>query len=83
MLKCAECSEKIGLLQGYNHPTLGKRYILCDSCYLKISGSLEKWKNFIIVNSFKKNLEKNHFYGFLNNVNFRCNMIKKKSFFKY
>lgn len=53
MVKCEECSKKLGILEGYRHPALGKRYILCRNCFINIDESMKKWREFCLLNSFK------------------------------
>ena len=52
MKECNECGKKLGILKGYHHPTLGKKYYLCNKCWDHVSDSVEKWKEFVISNSF-------------------------------
>ena len=51
-----ECGKKLGILEGYRHPTLGKNYLLCSNCFGIVSASEDKWSNFIIpyVDFFNK-----------------------------
>lgn len=35
-VKCSECGKKIGVLTGYSHSRLEKRWHLCSECYDKI-----------------------------------------------
>jgi len=42
-----ECGKKLGILGGYRHPTLGKNYLLCSSCFDTVYESVEKWTEFI------------------------------------
>jgi len=35
-INCSECGKKIGILKGYYHPKLEKRWLLCRVCYDKI-----------------------------------------------
>ena len=46
MIKCEECRKKLGILQGYKHPALGKRFPVCRNCYDIVSGNMEKWSKF-------------------------------------
>ena len=52
MIKCEECSKKLGILEGYRHPALGKRYLLCRNCFINIDESMKKWREFCLSNSF-------------------------------
>jgi len=58
MTECEECGKKLGIVEGYQHPTLGKKYLLCSPCFDKVSDSVEKWKNFVLSNSFNNNSSK-------------------------
>ena len=46
MIKCEECSKKLGIIQGYRHPALGKRCLVCGNCFDKVNNSMEKWRVF-------------------------------------
>jgi hypothetical protein len=52
MANCEECGKKLGLLESYNHPTMGRKHSVCTQCYNQISESVELWKEFLITNSF-------------------------------
>jgi hypothetical protein len=47
MEKCHECGKKQGFMGGYRHPTLGKKYHLCSSCFDKIYQSVENYREFV------------------------------------
>lgn len=47
MAKCEECGKKLGIFEGYRHPTLGKGRLLCSPCFNQVSESVEKWREFI------------------------------------
>lgn len=53
MKVCEECGKKLGIVEGYQHPTLGKKHLLCSPCFDQVSESVEKWKDFVLSNSFK------------------------------
>lgn len=59
MKECEECGKKLGILKGYKHPTMGKKHLLCNPCYNKVSDSVEKWRDFLLSNSFKVTPSKN------------------------
>ncbi len=60
MKDCEECGKKLGIFEGYQHPTLGKKHLLCSPCFDQVSESVEKWKEFVLSSSFNiNNLEKN------------------------
>jgi hypothetical protein len=52
MVKCEECGKKLGILQGYRHPALGTRFLVCRNCYDKVDESMEKWREFCHSNLF-------------------------------
>lgn len=52
MVNCEECDKKLGILQGYRHPALGKRFLVCRKCYCKIDEDMERWRKFYLSNSF-------------------------------
>ena len=54
MVECKECGTKLGILEGYRHPTMGKGHLLCSKCFDQVSESVEKWKEFVLSNSFNK-----------------------------
>jgi hypothetical protein len=61
MEKCEECGKKLGILEGYRHPTLGKDYQLCSPCFNQVSESVTKWGEFVRTNSFNnKSSDKNY-----------------------
>ena len=58
MKDCKECGKKLSVFEGYTHPTMGKKYLLCSPCYDQVSESVEKWKEFVLSNSFKMRASK-------------------------
>ena len=65
MKRCEECGKKLGILGGYQHPTFGKKHLLCNSCFDLVSDSVTKWREFVLSNSFVQNSNKSNFelYG--------------------
>lgn len=59
MKKCEECGKKLRLLEGYHHPTFGKDYFLCSSCFDQVSQSVARWGEFVLANSFNVRASKN------------------------
>lgn len=59
MKKCKECKKKLGFLEGYRHPTLGKEFLLCSRCFDIVDESVAKWREFVILNSFNNGSSKN------------------------
>jgi hypothetical protein len=47
MKRCEECGKKLGIIEGYRHPTLGKKHLLCRHCYDSVYESLEKYREFL------------------------------------
>ena len=60
MIECEECGTKLGILEGYRHPTMGKKHLLCSPCFDQISESVAKWGEFVSTNSFKLRSSKNN-----------------------
>jgi hypothetical protein len=52
MVKCEECDKKLGILEGYHHPALGKSFLVCGNCFDTVDKSMEKWRIFCLSNSF-------------------------------
>jgi hypothetical protein len=52
MVKCEECDKKLSILQGYRHPALGKRFLVCRKCFCKIDEDMQRWRKFYLSNSF-------------------------------
>ena len=36
IVDCNECDKKLGILEGYRHPALRKRFLVCEKCYTKV-----------------------------------------------
>jgi hypothetical protein len=47
MKECIKCGKKIGIIEGYRHPTMGKEYLVCSNCFDTVSASVEKYREFI------------------------------------
>jgi hypothetical protein len=61
MVDCVECGTKLGFFEGYRHPTMGRKYLLCSNCYDSVYVSLEQWRKFILpYNNFFKNTTPNN-----------------------
>jgi hypothetical protein len=52
MIYCKECDKKLGILEGYHHPALGKRFLVCEKCYTKIEEDMVRWRKFCLSDSF-------------------------------
>jgi len=77
MIMCEECGKKLGFVEGYKHPTLGKKHLLCAHCFDQVSESVEKWSNFIFSNSFIIDLSNNDTKFNWKNVAIRFNQIQQ------
>ncbi|KYK24036.1 hypothetical protein AYK24_06895 [Thermoplasmatales archaeon SG8-52-4] len=60
MVKCEECGKTLGFLEGYQHPTMGKKYYLCSPCFDGVSESIALWEEFVRANSFELKPLKNN-----------------------
>jgi hypothetical protein len=47
MKQCEECGKKLGIIEGYSHPTMGKDHLLCCSCFDTVSESVDKYSEFV------------------------------------
>ena len=52
MTDCEECGKNLGLLEGYRHPTSGKKHLLCSTCFNMVSVSVDNCRTFANANSF-------------------------------
>jgi hypothetical protein len=70
MTNCEECGKKLGILGGYRHPTLGKNYFLCKSCYISVNESVVKYREFLqpYFGFFKKEPQEADFQQFVKNI---------------
>ena len=55
MKDCKECGKKLGIMEGYRHPTMGKKHLLCSPCFDQVSDSVSRWGEFVRTNSFNMN----------------------------
>ena len=73
MKECEECGKKLGIVEGYQHPTMGRKHLVCSNCFDQVSESVEKWAEFVKTNSINiNNLEQSS----VNDVN-DLKVIKK------
>jgi hypothetical protein len=47
MKGCMECGKKLGVVEGYRHPTMGKNYLLCSSCFDTVFASVGRYQEFV------------------------------------
>jgi hypothetical protein len=59
MVDCEECDKKLGMFEGYRHPALGKRFLVCGSCYDKIENSMKRWSAFCVSDSINTEISRN------------------------
>ena len=52
MKNCEECNNKLGILEGYHHPALGQRFLVCKKCYNKVEEDMVRWRKFCLSDSF-------------------------------
>ena len=55
MKDCKECGKKLGVMEGYRHPTMGKKHHLCSPCFDQVSESVAQWGEFVRTNAFNMN----------------------------
>jgi len=61
MKDCVECGKTLGIFEGYQHPTMGKKHHLCGPCFDQISVSVARWGEFVRTNSFNMNDSKSNY----------------------
>ena len=49
MKKCYECRIELKFWEGYYHPVLGKKELVCSKCFDILEESIEKYRNFVLV----------------------------------
>jgi hypothetical protein len=52
MVDCEECGKKLRILQGYRHPSLGAKFLVCGTCFDKVTGDMERWSKFCLSDKF-------------------------------
>jgi hypothetical protein len=52
MTDCEECKNKLGILEGYDHPALGKKFLVCGKCFVTVDKSMQRWSKFCLSDSF-------------------------------
>ena len=48
MKRCEECGKELKFYEGYRHPILGKKFLLCSPCFDVVYEDLALWKEFVI-----------------------------------
>ena len=61
MKECEECGKTLGIFEGYQHPTMGKKHNLCSNCFNNVNESVLKWREFVLSNSFNNGTKKKNF----------------------
>ena len=79
MVNCNECEKKLGRLNGYNHPALGKRFLVCGKCYTKVEEDMIRWSKFCLSDSFNLETSKNNIQEEWN-INLSNNLPSQKWF---
>jgi hypothetical protein len=57
---CEECGTKLGVFEGYRHPTMGKKHHLCSPCFDQVSESVARWREFVLSGSFNMEMSNNN-----------------------
>jgi len=48
MKKCFECGKELKFWEGYRHPVLGAKELVCWACFEKVDKSVEEYRNFVL-----------------------------------
>jgi hypothetical protein len=51
MKLCKKCGNELSIIGRYIHPILGKKNVICKSCFMKIDKIKDQWRKFVIANS--------------------------------
>jgi len=54
MTDCEECGKTLGIFEGYRHPAMGGKHLTCSTCFDTVSESVDRWREFVMANSFNK-----------------------------
>jgi uncharacterized CHY-type Zn-finger protein len=52
MVDCEECRKQLRVFEGYRHPALGTRFLVCGRCYDKVERDMKRWSEFCVSDSF-------------------------------
>ena len=55
MIKCNICGKKLKFWNGYYHPILGKKVIVCSKCFDNLNESIDRYREFILKDFKKEN----------------------------
>jgi hypothetical protein len=77
MPKCDECGKKIGIFGGYRHPASGGKKYVCGNCFTMIDNSVEKWREFVLSNSFNNEKTSYNFNDMVSRFSNLNNDLKK------
>lgn len=47
MVNCEECGKKLRFFEGYRHPVMGNKTLLCSVCFNSVSASVDRYRDFI------------------------------------
>jgi len=82
MVACVECRKRLGFFEGYYHPTLGKKSLVCSQCFDKVQQSVNQWMEFVLSNSFNPesseytlNIDRSFLFNRIAGVQKRLNTI--------
>jgi len=57
MKKCFECGKELKFWEGYFHPVLGQKELVCWKCFETVESSVEAYRIFVL-DSFKREEQK-------------------------
>ena len=46
---CEKCGTKTSIIGQCIHPILGKKHIICRTCFLKLDKVIEQWRTFVFA----------------------------------
>jgi hypothetical protein len=84
MVECKECGRKLGIFEGYRHPLMGKKHLLCSNCFDTVSKSVEQWNRLVLsyADFFNNETSNNSFQFEFKNLFSNFN-TKRKMFFNF
>ncbi|UCF12075.1 MAG: hypothetical protein JSW06_08535 [Thermoplasmatales archaeon] len=70
MKKCEECGKKLGILEGYRHPVVGKDVLVCSNCFDTVLEKVEQYGKFLspYVDFFKNSFSNQKYKLNPNNI---------------